>query len=60
MYQFPAVRRQENSSFANFGFVSAGAVCKCAVLCVDCSFYRFFLRLVGNGSLSKNPELQQF
>jgi hypothetical protein len=38
MYQFPAVRWQENNSFANFGFVSAGAVCKCVVLCVGCSF----------------------
>jgi len=35
------VRRQENSSFANFGRVLACAVCKCAVLCVGCSFYRF-------------------
>lgn len=26
-----AVRRQENSSFANFGRVSACAICKCAV-----------------------------
>jgi hypothetical protein len=51
------VRRQENSSFANFGCVSVCAVCKCAVLCVGCSFLyfslqnyhcRFFFMLVGN------------
>jgi len=36
------VRRQENSSFANFGRALACAVCKCAVLCVGCSLYRFF------------------
>jgi hypothetical protein len=35
------VRRQKNSSFANFGRVSACAICKCAVLCVGCSLYRF-------------------
>ena len=45
MYQFPLVRRQENSSFANFSRVSACAICKCAVLCVGCSFFRFFLSL---------------
>jgi hypothetical protein len=31
-------RQQENSSFANFGRVSACAVCKCAVLCVGIFF----------------------
>jgi len=30
-----------NGSFANFGRVSAWAVCKCAVLCVGCSLFRF-------------------
>jgi hypothetical protein len=34
------VRQQENSSFANFGRVLAGAVCKCAVLCVG--IFHFF------------------
>jgi hypothetical protein len=58
MYQFPLVRRQGNSSFANKGCVSARAVCKCAVLCVGCfSFSVFcskifevfgFFRLVAN------------
>jgi len=37
------VRQQENSSFANFGRVSAGVVCKCAVLCVG--FFIFLLCL---------------
>ena len=35
------VRRQENSSFANFGIESACAVCKCAVLRVG--IFRFTL-----------------
>ena len=42
MYQFPVVRRQENSSFANLGCVLAGAVCKCAVSCVDCFPFSVF------------------
>ncbi|MCB0540041.1 MAG: hypothetical protein KDE33_21165, partial [Bacteroidetes bacterium] len=29
---------QKNGSFANFGCVSACVICKCAVLCVGCSF----------------------
>jgi hypothetical protein len=36
------VRWQENNSFANFGFVSAGAVCKCVVLSVGCSLNRLY------------------
>jgi len=36
------VRKQENSSFANFGFLSACAVCKCAVLCVGYSLFSFY------------------
>ena len=49
-YLTPWVRRQENSSFANFGCVSACGVCKCAVLCVGCSFiwFSFFCLLVAN------------
>ena len=31
----------KNSSFANFGGESACAVCKCAVLCVGFSLFRF-------------------
>jgi hypothetical protein len=46
MYQISMVRWQENSSFANFGIVSAGAVCKCAVLCVGC--FRFFYLFAAN------------
>ena len=42
MYQYSLVRRQENSSFANFGRVSVCAVCKCAVLCVGCSLYLLY------------------
>jgi len=64
------VHRQENSSFANFGRALACAVCKCALLCVGCSFrfvlffchfssklsaVSFFFTLGGNGSSSKNP-----
>jgi hypothetical protein len=41
MYQIWVERQQENSSFANFGLVSVGAVCKCAVLRVGCSLHRF-------------------
>jgi len=33
------VCRQKNSSFANFGRVSACAICKCAVLCGGVSFF---------------------
>jgi len=47
------VRRQENSSFADFGRVLACAVCKCAVLCVGCLLFRFvFLSLCGKMSES--------
>jgi len=34
--QYVPVRQQENSSFANYGRVTACAICKCAVLCVGC------------------------
>jgi len=37
------MRWQENSSFANFGRVSACAVCKCAVLCVGIFYFSFCL-----------------
>ena len=39
MYQFFAVCKKENSSFANFGFVLDCAVWKCAVLCVGSLAY---------------------
>jgi len=41
MYQFPAVRRQENCSFASWSIGLCVGACKCAVLCVGCSLYRF-------------------
>jgi len=41
MYQILVVHRQENNSFANFGSAMACVVCKCVVLCVGCSLYRF-------------------
>jgi len=37
---------QENSSFANFGRVSACAVCKCAVLWVGCFYFLVFLQQI--------------
>ena len=40
------MRRKENSSFANFGSVSACVVCKCAVLCVGS--FKFSCRFAAN------------
>jgi hypothetical protein len=45
MYQFPLVRRQENSSFASLSIGLCVVACKCAVLCVGYSLYRFFFCL---------------
>ena len=43
MYQFPRVRRQENCSFASRSIGLCVGACECAVLCVGCSLYRFFV-----------------
>jgi len=40
--QFPAVRRQENCSFASWSIGLCVGACKCDVLCVGCSFHFSF------------------
>jgi len=39
----PQVRWQENSSFASLSIGLCFGACECAVLCVGCSFYLFYL-----------------
>ena len=53
MYQFSLVRQQENNFFANFGRVSACAVCKCVVLCVGSSLFLFPSLYIANCPLCR-------
>ena len=43
IYNYPRVRRQEDSSFASWSIGLCVGACECAVLCVGCSFSLFYL-----------------